>query len=88
MTAAANNAANPSQSSSAAGIRCTDIVSRSFEDGYNVGLNWTHDWHPGGPWVYRGRNTTMADESTHQHKQWHAGFQAGRQAANVKGEPR
>lgn len=43
-----------------------------FRSGYDTGLNWRHNWMPGGPHVYRGNAQSQAE-----YDYWHIGLRAG-----------
>lgn len=40
-------------------------IQEAFDFGYQTGLNWNHNWIPGGPWFY---HATHADSKKDQDK--------------------
>ena len=65
-------------------------ASKAYQDGYETGKNWIHDYVPGGPWIYRvsfrhkgeEKYEAMARESKQQHDDWMHGWKDGRLHTN------
>lgn len=49
----------------------------AYNQGYEIGLTWTRDWIPGGPWIDK-----LDNESILNNKSWRDGWKAG-MAANT-----
>lgn len=47
-------------------------LDKKFREGYEIGLNWRHNWMPGGPHVDRGNTQSLAE-----YDYWQVGLRAG-----------
>ncbi len=56
-------------------------LDKKFREGYETGLNWRHNWMPGGPHVYRGNAQSQAE-----YDYWQIGLRAGLEE-NFKASP-
>lgn len=60
-----------------------DRLSKAYIEAYQIGLTWDADWQPGGPHVFRAKETSnetfkvIAEESRIAHRRWMLGFKEG-----------
>jgi hypothetical protein len=63
-------------------------VDASYEDGFQTGLNWIHDYVPGGPFRYSAgeyesdRSKAMAAQTQAEHAAWMQGWHDGKATKN------
>jgi hypothetical protein len=54
--------------------------SADFNDGYSVGLTWSEDWRPGGPYVpsksTKPQHIAIREAAVKAAKEWMQGFDA------------
>jgi len=59
------------------------VAMKNYLDGYQTGLDWKHDYMPGGPWHFSPQANDsetfkqQARASQENHRQWQDGFKAG-----------
>ena len=58
--------------------------SQKYDEGYQYGLTWNHDWIPGGPFVHTGsyskdeKYLALARQSRQEHADWMQGWRDGK----------